>query len=272
MATAKPTFEEYIEWLRTDQSVVIDDATINNYDVAASTIRNHFWSSAFWQEFVAGRILKNFDEQYQIDHHGYALLLNNEKPPDLDTKSADSFFSKTYRINVLNNRFWPRHPPRWQGKEQWILPDNWLTEINDIVRTCFVVKYFDGVKYLAAKIKELATKHGLEMETSFEAREEGYYAAHLYVNFEAEVVGLDWRTKKITTRVELQITTQLQDVIRRMLHQHYEERRMSFPENKKDEWKWNQKSNEFATNYLGHILHYLEGMIVEIRDRPKEEN
>jgi hypothetical protein len=27
------------------------------------------------------------------------------------------------------------------------------------------------------------------------------------------------------------------------------------------------KSDEFAINYLGHILHYLEGTIVEIRDK-----
>ena len=34
-------------------------------------------------------------------------------------------------------------------------------------------------------------------------------------------------------------------------------------------WQWNYKSDEFAANYLGHILHYVEGMIIEIRDKKR---
>jgi len=29
------------------------------------------------------------------------------------------------------------------------------------------------------------------------------------------------------------------------------------------------KSPEFSSNYLGHIIHYVKGMIVEIRDKEK---
>ncbi len=32
-------------------------------------------------------------------------------------------------------------------------------------------------------------------------------------------------------------------------------------------WQWDYKGDEFATNYLGHILHYVEGMIMDVRER-----
>jgi ppGpp synthetase/RelA/SpoT-type nucleotidyltranferase len=109
----------------------------------------------------------------------------------------------------------------------------------------------------------------LKCDTSFQARDEGYYAAHVYVNLSVQILTTNWATEGIEAKVELQITTQLQDVIRRMLHTHYEDRRMALQPDAT--WKWDHTSEEFATNYLGHILHYLEGMIVEIRDRPKKE-
>jgi hypothetical protein len=54
-----------------------------------------------------------------------------------------------------------------------------------------------------------------------------------------------------------------------MLHTHYEDRRMRAGSS--DDWKWDHRSDEFATNYLGHILHYLEGMIVVTRDKQEEQ-
>jgi len=32
---------------------------------------------------------------------------------------------------------------------------------------------------------------------------------------------------------------------------------------------WRQRA-EFAANYLGHILHYIEGMIIDVRDKNRE--
>ena len=55
-----------------------------------------------------------------------------------------------------------------------------------------------------------------------------------------------------------------------MLHKYYEKRRRKLKTESEIIWQWNYKSNEFATNYLGHILHYLEAMIYEIREKQKE--
>ncbi|MGA8916838.1 MAG: hypothetical protein WB474_12690 [Nitrososphaeraceae archaeon] len=32
-------------------------------------------------------------------------------------------------------------------------------------------------------------------------------------------------------------------------------------------WKWNYKSDLFSSSYLGHILHYVEGLILEVRHK-----
>lgn len=59
--------------------------------------------------------------------------------------------------------------------------------------------------------------------------------------------------------------TELQENIVNLLHKYYEGNRKKIKS--KEKWQWNYKSEEFAANYLGHMLHYLEGTIVEIRDK-----
>ena len=189
--------------------------------------------------------------------------------PELLIKPFESLFEKTYRINIVNNRQFP-HPPKWQRVEGWVEPDNWFERINDVVRTCFMVKYFDGVHFLGDGLKTDAERLGLRPELAMEAREEGYYAAHLYVHYEADIITRNGITRKAACQIELQITTQLQDVIRKMIHSHYERRRVR-QRVPAANWMWDRTSPEFATNYLGHILHYLEGIIVEIRDKQREK-
>lgn len=66
-----------------------------------------------------------------------------------------------------------------------------------------------------------------------------------------------------TVPVEVQVSTQVKDVIQRLTHQLYEDRRKkprdSLP------WQWNFKDEEFTANYLGHMLHYIEGTIMRLR-------
>lgn len=131
----------------------------------------------------------------------------------------------------------------------------------------FVVKYIDGVEYMINDLEKYCEKFGLSHKVRFEAREEGYYAAHLYTRQKFEVPNVQWDTEIVNVSIEIQVTTQLQDVIRRLLHRYYEDSRKKMERDEK--WQWNYKSDEFAANYLGHILHYVEGMIIEIRDKEK---
>ncbi len=192
-------------------------------------------------------------------------MLVRSASPKLCVKPFDSFFSKTFRKNVSENELWPDPP-----EGGWILPSNWYTRISDIIRTLFTVRYLDGVEFLTAKIESLCCGHGLPCQYHHEAREEGYYAVHLYTKQEFEVPRRDWDTERIDVWIEIQITSQLQELIRRLLHRYYEKRRL-LAVRKDLKWQWDYTSDEFCTNYLGHILHYVEGMIMTIREKQKEE-
>ena len=248
--------DKYVKWLD-KKDVEISEKTKNQYLSVRDSIKKQFEKSSLWVEL--SKKLGEFQYEYRANN-GYNLLMSLE-PPQLDEKKFDSFFLKTFRKNILENK-----NPFKEPNDEWILPDNWYSKIKDIVRTCFVVKYLDGVDFLANKIATICDKNDIEYVTSFEAKEEGYYAAHISILQEFDVPGPNWDSTKIKVWIEIQITTQLQEVIRKLLHNYYEEKRKTVV--KEDvKWQWNYKSNEFATNYLGHILHYVEGMIVEIRDK-----
>lgn len=195
---------------------------------------------------------------------GYHLL--REYKPTVLTKPFASFLLKTYRKNVLLNNNWPKEP-----QDGWILPSNWYSKIDDIVRTLIEVKYLDGVEFMIEKIRTFCKERGSECLVFMEAREEGYYAAHLYMRRSFEVPRMTWDTEKVDVSVELQLTTQLQEVIRKLLHTYYEDVRRRARLREDVKWQWNYKSAEFAANYLGHILHYVEGMIMEVRDRQRQK-
>lgn len=252
---------EYIEWLKKRHSIIVDGRMEKYYDTVVESVARDFGDSAFWRIFVAE--LPEYDSQYLIART-YHLLLT-ETAPQLQTKPFESFMNKTYRKNVLDNPNWPEPPG-----DGWVLPDNWFAKTNDVVRTLVVVKYLDGVEFLVAKLKELSGKHGVECTTSLEAREEGYYAAHVQLISEFEVPGMDWDTVRKRVPVEIQITSQLQDLMRQLLHKFYSERRCK-PRLPEVVWQWNYRSDEFAASYLAHILHYVEAMIVEVRDRQNWE-
>jgi ppGpp synthetase/RelA/SpoT-type nucleotidyltranferase len=133
------------------------------------------------------------------------------------------------------------------------------------VRTRIVVKYFDGVEFLLDKMCNHFRDYSCRCEPDWEAREEGYYAAHLNVAHDYELpVGLETQKKIIC--VEIQITTQMKDVITSLTHEYYERKRerLEPPDIK---WQWDYKSDEFLPNYIGHILHYIEGAVMQIRNR-----
>jgi hypothetical protein len=133
------------------------------------------------------------------------------------------------------------------------------------------VKYLDGVAFMIEKIKSFCVGRGIECGAYLEAREEGYYAAHLYIRQTFEIPRVNWDTERVDVSVELQITTQLQEVIRRLLHSYYEDKRKLSKGSEMAKWQWDYKSEEFSAAYLGHILHYVEGMIMEIREKQRQK-
>lgn len=257
MGRDKPkNITEYKAWIKKTHRVEISARSKRYYDTVTSKAAADFRDSDFWQA-VASNLYK-INQMYYLTTNYYLLIGNTL--PELQMKPFDSFLLKTFRQNVLNNSNWP-DPPDFG----WLLPENWFSRINDAVRTYFVVKYLDGVEFLAEQLAQLAKTAAYESRVDFEAKEEGYYAAHFYISFPCEIPKENWDTKAEVISVEIQITTQLQEVIRRLLHKYYEQRRTKRP-TPDVKWQWNYRSDEFAANYLGHILHYVEGMIMDVRD------
>jgi len=253
--------EEYKKWLKEQHGVTVTERTKRYYEAVAAKIKKDFEQSEFWIEIVEN--LRRYEEEYLLKT-GYPLFIANFEPK-LETKPFDSFLLKTFRKNILENERYPDEPT-----DSWILPKNWFSQINDILRTLIVVKYLDGIDFMVRKVNSLCEQGKMEFKCFLEAREEGYYAAHLYTRQKFEIPQETWDTTTVDFSIELQITTQLQEVIRRLLHKYYEEKRKKAKESD-EKWQWNYKSNEFIANYLGHILHYVEAMIVEVREKQKEE-
>ncbi|MBW8042453.1 MAG: hypothetical protein FVQ85_20995 [Planctomycetes bacterium] len=260
MAKKKPKYDEYKKWLKDIHDIEIINTTKLYYERVANKIKGVFEKSNLWKGLISN--YNSYGDQFYIDSRGYHLWSNPIEPVELKIKSFDSFLLKTYRKNILDNKDWPEPP-----KGEWILPNNWFSKINDIVRTSFVVKYLDGVEYVTKHFQLLCKEFKVTSTVDYEAKEEGYYAAHMYVTDNFEIPKIVLGTVFVNVSIEFQITTQLQEVIKKLLHKHYEERRKKEKLKGNIKWQWDYKSDEFATNYLGHILHYVEGMIMERRGR-----
>lgn len=259
------TIDEYKKWLKKEHGIEITERTKTQYDSVAIKIKKSLEESLLWTSLVNS--FSEYNDEYELDTKYKLGIITSEV--ELYTKPFESFFLKTFRKNVLDNINWDDEANN-EPNGGWILPDNWYANVNDIVRTLIVVKYLDGVEFLSDKIKNHCEQHNTPCSVSFEAKDEGYYAAHLCMIQKCEIPNVNWDTTMVDVPIEIQITTRLQEVIRKLTHVYYEERRVNL---KVDDikWQWDYKSEEFIPNYLGHILHYVEGMIMEIIERQKVE-
>ena len=258
MSMPKPQdIKEYCGWLEISLGIKCDAVQRKHYEVVAKSLQEQTENSAFWRT-VKGQI-GEFDSRYlKMTKH---FLFMKSEVPEIHWKPHDSILDKSFRKNVIENSRWP--DPLEGG---WITPRDWCSRVNDPIRTVMVVKYLDGVSFLVGELETLAQNHGLRVRSDFEAREEGYYAAHTYVTMQAEIPNIRWDTEKIEFDFEIQTTTQFQEAIRPLTHPFYVARRSRTdpPETK---WQWEFKTDEFRVNYLAHTLHHVEGLIVDVRDR-----
>ena len=252
------TEDEYRQWFAQEQRVSITNSTQAYYETVTGRAQQEIETSKFWREFVDE--LTEINARYHIET-GYDLIAPGRKLKLL-TKSYNSFFQKTFRKNVTMNKNWPNPP-----ENGWMVPDDWLSQTNDIIRGALVVRYLDGVEFMVKEITTLGDKLGHKFKHFYEAREDGYYAAHLYTQYDAEIPKQSWDTHKVSFSIELQVRTELQESIQKLLHSYYKRRG---PERERN-WQWNFESDEFVANYMGHILHYVEATIVDIRKKLEAE-
>ena len=116
----------------------------------------------------------------------------------------------------MRNNTWPSPPAIG-----WWLPPDWLTKVNDIIRTTITVKYLDGITYLVDAISEHAQLHNGAIHHTMQATEEGYYAAHLYYRKTIEIPKRNFDTEERKFNFEIQISTQIKELIKLLLHRYY---------------------------------------------------
>jgi hypothetical protein len=125
------------------------------------------------------------------------------------------------------------------------------------------------MNFLSSTIQKYCEDYQIKFSPKLDARMEGYYAINSYFE-DLEFTINEQKTgneKLIRVSIELQITTHMQDLMRGLLHKEYEKAR-----NKRGSdlhWVWQYKDDKFSTAYLAHLLHYAEGMIMQIIDKNK---
>jgi hypothetical protein len=250
------SIDEYKKWYSAEFGLDLD-LEKRRYEDNSERMKQSFAQSALWLSLI--KEIGEINDRYFINTH--FALLDKKDIPIVETKPFESLIDKTYRINEIHNKHFPDVP-----EGGWILPENWLTKIKDVVRTKLVVRYLDGVTFMVSQIADLCDLTGIPVTTVLEAREQGYYAAHLQCKLSSVLPGDGLKPLSVSYTAEIQVTTYLQVLIQQLSHKHYEENRIAIsrPDVK---WQWNYRSPQFSVNYLAHILHYIEGMIIEIRDK-----
>ncbi len=214
-----------------------------------------------------GELLEKCEKQYSKryskedeEKETVLLMAPSELNITWDEKKYASVLDKVYRYNVVENLAWPSEP-----SDGWMKPENWFSRLYDTVRTRIVCKYIDGPKFLAEQLYALAKDLKLESEFSSRQKDDGYYAYHFYSKIPARIL-IGAKLERVKVAVEIQITTQLQDVLNQITHLYYEEKRIR-RESDPSSWKWDFDDNRFRVGYLSHTLHLLEAIILEARTR-----
>lgn len=246
---------EYADWLWEAHGV--ETALLERqYDRVSLSMATQFEASRFWSALQPA--LSELSGRYFV-RTGYTMWSSPE-PPTVEAKPWQSFWLKTYRRNVLDNDDWPGPP-----HGGWWLPNTWFSLAKDVVRSRIVVRYLDAVVEVAQLMERFARRLGHGYTTDYEGTESGYYAAHFVVRRRLEIPALAFDTTRVMAPIEITITTEVKSVVQELLHKYYEEARLH-PSSDSIDARWNYASDAFRSSYLGHMAHYLEGAIMNLRE------
>lgn len=227
-----------------------------DYDFNMTNVRLGVQSSEAINQLV--NFLQNLPGAFIPGHPD--LLFNPPVVSDLRiySKPYDSVLSKVYRQNYIHNKNWPSAP-----KVGFVELSGLYGRLNDLIRTRLVCKYMDGPEFVSDRLKSYCASIGLNHRHYAMASEGGYYAWHNYIKLPVQVM-VGGAVVDVEMPLEVQITTQLAEVISALTHGLYEGTREA--NGRPDEsWKWQPETQRFRSTYLGHSLHLLEGIIQEFR-------
>ncbi len=257
----RPTLKQYEQWLRVVWQGDRRELRRGRYLQQQRDLQEAFKASPFYGS-LQGQLLAwsaEYKDQMKAD-----LFSRGQPEVDLKLKPWESFLSRTWRENVLKNDNWPEPP-----LGGWYSPDCWFERVRDVVRTRLVVRYLDGVEFLATRLARHARGLGQDSERRTHAKEDGYYAMHVVVQQSFEVQTLNFEElEERCSGVEVQLATELQRTIGELTHEYFQGRRETRPHGE-EKWQWDYRAPEFTPLYLGHLLHYIEGMIMQVRENDR---
>lgn len=249
--------EQYLKWSAETIDSRLEDTRIESLYVTNS---NNIFNSVCQHPFFVGFTHKSKAWQDLYLQNTKTELFMGSCEPKLVIKPFTSVIEKIFRQNVLWNKGFPDPP-----SDGWYDHQNIYTRFNDLVRGSLVCRFIDGPAFVSDSLVSYAKEHHLDSRLYTQERDDGYYAFHVYIKFPVTVFDLEWKKIETTTEVEIQVTTQLQEVLRSLTHKFYESQRLEIKPDK-GKWKWDFSSSRFKVGYLSHTLHLLESVIVESRD------
>jgi hypothetical protein len=259
---SKPASWQQFKQRMSDHGMVVEDSdkTRRHFETSQVALLNDLRNNGFFQKLPAH--LERMAEKYLSRTRTPLFLHGSLSTFELQKKGYDSAIDKAYRLNVAWNRNWPRPPT----SGEWVGPHNWHEHLDDLVRGILVCKYMDGPHLTCEGMKQLASEAGVDADYSSRQLDNGYYAYHFYLTVPVEFVDQDWEMKKCNLKVEVQVTTQLQELGRSLTHEGYVKRRSQLSQDK-NAWKWDHSSDQFKAGYIAHTLHLIEGLILDMRNK-----
>ena len=231
------------------------------YEKTATTMKREFCESDLFKSMY--RDLASLNDHYAINRK--FRLLEFSKCLEMKIKEFDDMMEKCYRNDILQNPMWDHN--NQVDNYDWTHPLNCFEKLNDTIRSRIVIRYLDGVELVLDTLKEGLNRSSVEYDTpEYKSDERGYYGVHFIIKYPIEIQDISGRARKILLRIEFQICTQISEVVNELLHQYYEKQRLE-PLTINRKWQWDYDSDEFAAAYIGHISHYIEGMIMQSRQK-----
>ena len=152
------------------------------YKINVQSLIINLESSAFWREFLTG--LDEIDTKYRKDNNDLDLIHLPINQLRIKDKPVSSVIDKAFRQSIIENETTFDSADYYKG---FVLPENVFEKLNDIIRTEIIVKYLDGIDLIGDYIENLAKRYNYEINKKYLSKDEGYYALHLYISYNAEI-------------------------------------------------------------------------------------
>jgi hypothetical protein len=206
--------------------------------------------SPFWSD-TASEL-----DKWRTEYHAVtgSTLLSQAKLPDFVSKSKESIIDKLqrkYPIDQIQDAFEGDYP---------------IPKIGDLVRVRLTCSYLDGVEFLAGKLMDLAKSTGVSAIHEKQGKIEGYYAQHINITQDVmrKVAGSSVIVK---IECEIQIATDMSTKMWDTSHGLYERTRGQPIE--AENWQWKHSDPRFISNQLGHLVHLVDGLLIQLRESTK---